>query len=208
MNLIGIDFAITKPAACIWDDTNGVYRFMGWPRNDHISEKRKTIYRESGVQIFERTDTKNPHKESSAKMRFAVENGQYIAELIVRDLLPYLKDSYIALEGLSFGSTGDAILQLSGYKYLLMQELRRWVPLERMYTYAPITVKKTAGCSKRGLTKNDMIRSFVNEGHEFSETIGKYPELFMKAGLKNYIELLDDLVDGYWVLQTMKEKEL
>ncbi|NJO91100.1 MAG: hypothetical protein HC831_20645 [Chloroflexia bacterium] len=208
MYLIGIDFSITKPAACVWDSLLNRYHFIGWPRPDHISKSRIDLYRKHGVTIYDRTDTKNPHQDSSAKMRFAVDNGSYIARIMFSELEPFLGvNTHISFEGLSFGSTGDAILQLSGYKYLLMEKLKEMVYLDNMYTYAPITLKKTAGCSKKGLGKNDMIRSFIEENTDFGKSIADNPDLFMKKGDKNYIELLDDLVDSYFAMKTMVEKE-
>ena len=218
MKLIGIDFSITKTGVCVWDSTTDKYSFFGFPRPDHISPARKQIFRDHGVTIVDRRDLKNSHTDSSDKMRFAVDNARYLADQIVwaleEDLVP---ETYIAFEGMSFGSTGDAVLQLSGYKYLLMHQLSSYVPLERMYTYAPQTIKKTAGCSvkildpitgkKRTQGKPDMIRAFEKEPTEFSKKVRENPDLFMKKGHKSYIELLDDLVDSYWVIQTHKEKQ-
>ena len=142
-------------------------------------------------------------------MAFAVRNSQYLANLIARDLNWALirPNTRIVFEGLSFGSTGDATLQLSGYKYMLMDRLSKEVPLENMYTYAPITIKKTAGCSKRGLGKNDMIDAFLEEDTKFGASVKSNLDLFKKKGGKNYIELLDDLVDAYWAVKTLEEKE-
>lgn len=211
MNIIGIDFSLTKPAACVWDDSQKTYHFIGWPREDHISPKRKEIYRDHGVIIAEREDEKNPFKESSAKMRQDINNSQFLASDMVYHLEEWLDDdTIISFEGFAFGSTGDAVLQLSGYKYILMDRLAKYVPLKNMYTYAPITLKKTAGCSKKGMGKKEMISSFLENEPQlgFVQSIKDNPDLFMKKGHKNYIELLDDLIDGYWALQTFKEKEL
>jgi hypothetical protein len=208
--IIGIDFSITKTGICIRHLNNSEthFTFYGYPRPDSISKSRIELY-DKFIYIARREDISNPEVDSSKKMEFAVRNSQYLADLITADLKWALTepDTKIVFEGLSFGSTGDAILQLSGYKYILMDRLSQYVPLKNMYTYAPITIKKTAGCSKRGLKKNDMIESFLKEDTKFGREVIDNLDLFKKKGGKNYIELLDDLVDAYWTIKTLEEKE-
>ena len=206
MTLIGLDFSINKPAACI--NHNGELIFMSWPYE--LSEKFTKLYSESGVQIIERTDNKDKGDNISTKMRYEVENSKYLANLITQSLLPYLNiDTYIAFEGLSYGSPGDVGIQLGGYKYMLMDALSKYVSLDKMFTYSPITVKSIAGCAKRGMGKGEMINVFSNSGHscKFRVTLSQYPTLFKNKKGTSWIVHIDDLVDAYWVLETMKVKE-
>ena len=208
MYLIGIDFSINKPAACLLDTNNNQYRFFGWPYKPQ--KKLPKIYSDAGVIIMDRIDDKEKGDNISSKMRYEVVNAQYISQLICSTLKSYLnRNTYIALEGLSYGSSGDVILQLGGYKYMVMSKLSELVPLKNMFTYSPITVKKTAGCSKRGLGKHAVIESFISSSYENSlkTSIKKNKELFMKKGGKNYIDHLDDLVDAYWIVETLRDKE-
>ena len=206
MNLIGFDFSINKPAACVF--TNNQYSFYGWPYN--LQKKLPAIYESAGVNLIVRTDDKDKGPDVSSKMRYEVRNARYISEVIFSTLEPYLDiDTYIAFEGMSYGSSGDVILQLGGYKYMIMDVLSRKVPLENMFTYSPITVKKTADCSKKGTPKSMVIESFISGSHNNSlkEALRRDKELFMKKGGKNFIDHLDDLVDSYWVLETLRDKE-
>ena len=207
MNIIGFDFSINKPAACVFHNNN--YHFYGWPYEPQ--KKLPQLYRDANVHILERTDDKIKGDNVSSKMRYEVKNARYLAELILDDLSMFLnKDTYIGFEGMSYGSSGDVVLQLGGYKYMIMDVLSKNVPLENMFTYAPTTVKKTAGCSKRGLGKHAMIEAFVASpcDHALKHAIRKDKHLFMKKGFKNYVDHLDDLVDAYFVLETLREKEL
>jgi len=56
---------------------------------------------------------------------------------------------YISSEGLSYGSTGDAALNLATYKGVLLSKLYEHYKgrLYGLYTYSPITLKATAGCA-------------------------------------------------------------
>jgi hypothetical protein len=204
MKIIGLDFSINKPAACIYKD--GKYDFMSWPFGLTYEVE---IYKDAGVMIFDRTDVKYKGKDSSEKMRWEVGNSRYLAEEIVGCTLtgPDFIDYQIVFEGISYASTGNMAIQLGGYKYVLMNKFHdEEVPFENMTTYAPITLKKTAGASKKGMGKKEMIDSFLKENDNFlSQAINKKPEKFQKK-TGTWIEHLDDLVDSYWAIRTYLEK--
>jgi len=205
--LIGVDFSINKPAVCI-KTLDNKYCFYGWPFKPQ--KKLPLLYKSAGVNIIERTDDKEKGDNVSSKMRYEVQNARYVSQVIFNTLKLYLnRNTYIGFEGISYGSSGDVILQLGGYKYMIMDKLSELVPLENMFTYSPITVKKTAGCSKRGLGKHAMIESFIltSKDNSLKKALRENKELFMKKGLKNYVDGLDDFVDAYFVLETLRDKE-
>lgn len=205
MKILGIDFSINKPAVCIYDREK--YTFYSWPFG--LSEKIKTIYRDAGVNLFDRTDVKYKGTDSSEKMRWEVNNSIYLTEAMIIGLPDgHMKDWKVVFEGLSFGSKGNVALQLGGYKYMLMKAFfDECVPFENMYTYAPITIKKTAGCSKKGMGKKDMINAFVQNSapNPLKNAILKDPDKFKKK-TGTWIDHLDDLVDAYWAIETYQEK--
>lgn len=206
MNLIGIDFSINKSAATIFQ--NNKYQFFGWPFE--LQKRLPDLYKSAGVNIIVREDNKIKGDNVSEQMRYQVKNAKYVSDLIFDTLKPYLnKDTVIAYEGISYGSSGDVILQLGGYKYLLMNKLSEIVPLENMFTYSPITVKKTANCSKRGTNKSDVIESFILSSNDncLKQALIKDKESFMKKGGKTFVDHLDDIIDSYFVLETLREKE-
>jgi len=207
MNVIGIDFSINKPAACV--KANNEYHFFGWPYS--LQKRLPKLYEDAGVNIVSRTDDKEKGPDVSSKMRYEVQNARYLSDLMVSSLKPYIdKDTYIGFEGVSYGSSGNVILQLGGYKYMIMDALSKIVPLENMFTYSPITVKKVADCSKRGTPKSEVIEAFIrmSANNTLKTAIQADRESFMKKGNKNFIDHLDDLVDAYWVLETLILKEL
>ena len=206
MALIGIDFSINKPAACVF--SHNKYKFFGWPYG--VKSQIIDLYRSSGVQIINRTDNKEKGEGISDKMRYEVENAEYLSDLIISSLKEYLNsNTYIAFEGLSYASSGDVVLQLGGYKYILMSRLREYVPLKNMFTYSPITIKSVAECAKRGMTKADMIEKFIETDIDckFRQELSLYREQFQTVKSKNWIIHLDDFVDSFWTLQTLRKKE-
>jgi len=205
--LIGFDFSINKPAACI--HANNQYKFISWPYG--LSGPQIKAYAESPITIIDRLDTKDKGDNVSDKLRYEVKNSKYLAELILHTIFPFIEHEendkvYLAFEGLSYGSTGDVVLQLGGYKYILMDTLSQFVPLKNMFTYAPTTIKKTAGCSKKGMGKPEMIEAFKKVNTPFSKHLRENEDTF-KTKFGNWIAHLDDIVDSYWVVETLRDKE-
>lgn len=202
--ILGFDFSINKPAACLYH--NGIYTFYSWPFE--LSEKIKKIYRDAGVNLIDRVDKKYKGKDSSEKMRWEVSNSMYLSDLIICSLPDGdIKNWKIVFEGLSFNSSGNMGIQLGGYKYMLMRDLfDNCVPFKNMTTYAPITIKKTAGCSEKGKKKKDMIDAFVRTSNcSLAKQISINPTLFQKK-TGTWIDHLDDLVDSYWAIETYLAK--
>ena len=73
----------------------------------------------------------------------------------------------------------------------------------------PITVKSIAGCAKKGMGKMEMINAFMEKGPHciFNHELKENSQNFKNKNGKNWIAHLDDIVDSYWVLETLKVKE-
>ena len=108
-----------------------------------------------------------------------VSRAKDLADMIVSYIIKRLDeiqcpitDAVIANEGFSFASSGNAVLDLSGYKYILMSALID-KGFKDFRTYAPITIKKTAECSKKGMGKEEMIQAAGKSGceHPFNKAI-------------------------------------
>ena len=205
MTYIGFDFSCNKPA-CYIQKYNRML-FILWPLE--MDEKSETKLSAVKVKVNNRTRFE-PGTTSTEKFRWHIQQVDFLVNCIVQDLKILIDsdDVKIAFEGSSFGSKGDAALQLAGYRYLLVSKLADLYGLENIYTYAPPTIKSMAGCAtkdKRG--KNSMIEAFKNENvdHPFCQTLRDNPENLKKK--TNYIEGVDDLVDAYWTLKTLIIKE-
>lgn len=213
---IGFDFSINKPAATVYYKKK--FYFYFWPLN--LTDKKITSYTNCGVNVRSRNlksiDTKNT--DNSQLVLIHTIRSIDLADVIIKDLDKLITETlnlndynlYICSEGLSYGSKGDATLNLATYKGVLLAKIYEYFGdnLKRLFTYAPTTLKSTAGCAtkeKRG-DKLAMISSFIESvGTEFPLSKGLLSgELVSK---KNFFEGVDDIVDSYWALKTMIKKE-
>lgn len=201
-NLIAFDFSIAKPAAVIF--SNNTYLFYSWPKD--MSVKNKNLFLSSDINIMNR----KPLIQCNDVLKYDLINARLLSEQIISDLQDFINDeTIVAFEGLSYASKGNQTLSLAGWRYIFISMLSNSMPLDHMFTYSPITVKSVAGCAKRGMGKPDMIQAFIDHGPHcgFHHELKEDPLSFKKKGGKTWIEHLDDLVDSYWVLETLRVKE-
>ena len=209
--IIAFDFSCSKPAIC--SIINGNIEYAVFPAS--IDGVSKSKLENAGINIYERELeplSKNGKLSSSEIIKEQVCRAANLADMITNYCLKLLKSNgyevhecIIAHEGLSFGSTGNAVLDLSGYKYVLMDRMMH-AGFAEFATYAPITIKKTAGCSKKGTGKEDMIQAAGEETrHKFNRMIAESPADLKKKTA--WVPCTDDLCDAYWCMRTAIEKE-
>lgn len=73
--------------------------------------------------------------------------------------------------------------------------------LSNLYTYAPMTMKAVAGCSKSDIakSKNAMVQAFINDVPEkaslFRDMLAE--GILKKKNSESWLECVDDIVDSY-----------
>ena len=217
--IFAFDFSTIKPAMWALIDNNlSVYI---WP--SEMKENAATSMEYSGVNVHIRNlpHIKDKSMDESELICEHVKRAQKLAILITDDMdkayekygdgdPDWRSKAIVANEGFAFNAKGDAILELSGYKYLLMAELYRR-GYRNFPTYSPITIKKTAGCSKKeNKGKDKMIEALSNENpdlHPFINNLHTDPQIF-KAKTA-FVPCVDDIADAYWCLRTvLQNKEI
>lgn len=209
INLIALDFSMNKPAMSAY--INNELYFYVWPLN--IDSKSESLLKENNVNVCNRHLGPVESKDSTIMTQIHIKRAIELSSIIIRDIksLIYLAhpstETYLASEGLSFGSTGDAALNLAMYKAILLSDIAQKLNIWNFFTYAPITIKSTAGCAKQKENKKEnMIDAFRNEipMHQLMSTIKNNPDSLKKK--INYITTIDDIVDSYFCLKTMHSK--
>ena len=200
-----MDFSCNKPACCILK--NNKYDFCLWPLE--LDDKSIVKLEAASVSVNSRPRLEMG-TDSSEKFRWHIAMANELVSRIIETIKSIVLDEKVmfSFEGSSFGSKGDAGLQLAGYRYLLVSELGKLYGLKNIFTYAPLTVKSVAGCAtkdKKG--KDSMINAFGQAcTHPLALTIKNNSMALKKK--TNYVSGVDDLADAYWVLQTLRVKEL
>lgn len=208
---------MNKPAATIYH--NGKMIFYFWPRD--ISQKKMEKYVNTGVRIVNRGLDAIDHKKNKNNSQLVLIHtirSTDLANLIISNLDDVIKELgvpedyelYIATEGLSYSSVGDATLNLATYKGVLLSKIYEHYGsnLKRLYTYSPITMKSIAGCANKECRgdKLAMIKAFCS----LSEVKSPFKDAIVNEDLilkKNFVEGVDDLVDSFWAFKTMIIKE-
>ncbi len=206
MIALGCDFSINKPAVTIYK--KNTYEFLIFPFT--LSDNLIKIYETYGVNIFPQPELIKHQKPSSSseKVRKEILEARLLSEHIISSICRFIQLdelTFIGFEGSSFASKGNVAQQLATYRYKLIDSLSNLIPLENIFNYAPITLKKRAGCSEKGKGKSEMIEAFIKFGPncKLKKGLIENRELFKKRGSNNWIEYLDDIIDSYWATQEL-----
>jgi hypothetical protein len=201
--MIGLDFSIKSPAATVIQDNE--YHFYSWQWGlGKIHEALKM----AGVNVIvPKPYTEYKGTESTFKERTFTAECDSLTDSIT-DSLKDFSGPY-AIEGFSFGSTGNRLAQLSGYQHVLRYKMNKIFSNDNLWIFAPMTVKATAG--KGNFNKEKMMEAFMNSDDpillksQFFKALKSRPEEFQKKnGAWN--KPIDDIIDSYWVLKTLEKK--
>lgn len=209
---IGIDFSLNSPAACI-QDHDGSYRFISFFNyGDRLWETEKTpkafaLHKELSHNIIMTFPYfRNViNKDFLYREREKLIDGKNIAELIVNVLVSMYGTSNIkiALEGFSYGSTGNSFIDIVQYNTFLRSMLLNAYGADNIYIFQPSHVKKIAG--KGNANKHYMIKAFQND--VFDDKDLRLSKLWQWCVDKDYSEKIpkpiDDIVDAYFILQSI-----
>ena len=212
-SIFAFDFSINKPAMCAF--INNKFYFYTWPLN--IDKKSYEILNNCDVNIINRDLSSIDKKkyDSHSLVLEHIKRSIQLVDLIISDIKELISknnidinDIIISSEGLSYGSNGDATLNLASYKQVFLNEIYK-LGITNIKTYSPITIKSVAGCSKKNLLgKDKMIQAILTIDdieHNFIKTI-KYNQDALKKKT-SFVMTVDDLVDAFWCLQTTIVKE-
>lgn len=205
---IGIDFSITSSALTI--KYNNELFFYTFARENIISEDVLNGLKKSNVQCLLSKKNERGDKKllTTILERISITDANALVEKILNAILEKSKecDSF-AIEGFSFGSTGNVLAQISGYQWMLRKALTDKFGINKMWIYAPTTVKATAG--KGNYKKEEMINKFIESKDvllnrtSFWIAMKTNPHQFQTKNGK-WKKPIEDIVDSYWVLKTLE----
>jgi hypothetical protein len=215
MTYIGIDFSLTSPAFCVFK--GGKYSWGSLTRTDRTSESLKkskdkpyaVLDGDPDIDLFFLTKKEMP-EEYSARERVKIDYFQDIVDVFWYHIEPFIDGEVkIAMEGLSFASNGNALIDISMATALIRKKIVDKIGSQNFYVFPPTAIKKFAG--KGNFKKDEMYYSLIQKAPEaggnftdFTDTIAKHSSSWITKS-KQVNKPVDDLVDASWICLFLQE---
>ena len=207
--VVGIDFSIKSTAVTLIDN-DGNYHFYTFARKSVAKEDFFITLRNAGINVITLDDEPPLAKTANltARERSSIKDALMQTEAIAQMLSAWslTDDDSIAIEGFSFGSTGNRLAQISGYQWLLRSLIIQYCKIspDRLWFFSPMTIKATAG--KGNFKKEQMIEAFMNTevDHPFHADLANNT-LSYQTKRGQWLKPLDDLIDSYWIVKTLQK---
>jgi hypothetical protein len=222
--IVGIDYSINSPGICILND-DGIH--FGTLARNHVAKP----------EFFETLRNYDVHTWDHARYK-AIGNSTLDAQGFTNDAMKQAIalsemcktinqgkgdiDKNVAIfEGFSFGSKGNRLAQLAGYQYVARAQLiQTLINHDKLYVYAPQSVKSVAGAAKRGEGKVGMVQRFIEhedklpglENHPFYIEMAKNEDSLLRKKptkrkpIGDWCKPTDDIIDAYWIVYTYLKK--
>lgn len=120
---------------------------------------------------------------------------------------------YVAMEGLSFSSNGNALIDISMATALLRKRIIDTVGVEKFYVFSPTSIKKFA--LKGNAKKDELYEALINFKEETETNLCNFTNI-LEANKEEWVtpskavnKPIDDIVDATWItlylMDTLKE---
>lgn len=209
--LVGIDFSLNSPAFCILRDNQ--FTWGSLTRSDRTEDSLKKNSKkpysvlsedksEDYVLMFMSKD-KMPD-DYSERERIKIDYFQELVDVFWSEIenLCGGDDIVVAMEGLSFASNGNALIDISMATALLRKKIVDHTGSDNFYVYSPTSVKKFA--YKGNAKKHELYNSLIE--HRFPETNLKSFTTILEENKDEWItpsgnvnKPLDDIIDSTWI---------
>jgi hypothetical protein len=136
-------------------------------------------------------------------------NAVYFSELVMELLSPYLdEDTVVGMEGLSFGSSGNSLIDISMTTALVRSAIIKKIKPNNFFVISPTSIKKFAlkGNSKKDELYNTLIEKRIGDTRikPFLDILKEYKDSWIKG--PNKVEgPCSDLVDATWISLFVEE---
>lgn len=207
MALVGVDFSLNSPAACILDSET--YHFVSF--FNYRKEWQSPVLKAFKLheELMDAGAIQGmPYNRAVASKRFLQREREKMtdADQIAETIDSHLKNydvSEFAIEGFSYGSKGNSFIDMIQYNSRLRQRLIDSYGIGSFYIFQPSEVKKLAGKGNANkIYMFDAFRDNVLEDVRLEEN-GLWKWCQGKSFEKEIPKPVDDLVDSYFILQLL-----
>ena len=205
MSLISIDFSINSTAICILH--KGELHWFSFASNLDFNKKAFSVHNDLdglGMNINGYVREKPKDLDYVQEQSWKINNANYLSYNIINAIAPYVdEDTIFAIEGFSYGSRGNAFIDLITYNTFLKSKILR-ISKNDILVYPPKTIKKFF-TGNGNANKEKMLEAF-----KISED-----ELLLNDPFHKYIldtnygdkipKPVDDLVDAFAILCYLRD---
>jgi Holliday junction resolvasome RuvABC endonuclease subunit len=170
MTIVSIDFSILYPGICICKD----FKEFKWL--SVVNTKIKKADQDSldylvktypDIKIKKTNTVRKTHPEYHITERVKLINYQELISKIITEILAEVGDDevIVSIEGISFGSKGNSLVDISQSTGILKHELLTQVlknDADRLFIFSPSELKNAIGC-KGNANKMDIFNQFKND---------------------------------------------
>jgi len=216
MNVIGIDFSLNSPAFCCYKD--GKYIWGSLTRSDrspesHLKSQKKPfaiLDTESDFNLYF-VEKKDLPDDYTGRERIKIVYFMGIVDQLWASISDIMGESefYVAMEGLSFSSNGNALIDISMATALLRKKIIDRVGADKFYVFSPTSIKKFA--LKGNAKKNELYEALIN--FKESETNLENFSNILEVNKTEWItpakvvnKPIDDIVDATWITLYLKKE--
>jgi len=168
MNIIGIDFSILYPGICISTDFNS-FKWIGFT-NTKITKKDSRFIEDvnslySNLKLIELGERPAKNKQYHINERLKLSNFIKLTDNIINEIQKLTKDTdnIIAIEGISFGSSGNSLVDISQATGILKSKLTKLTnSVDKIFVFSPSELKNAIGC-KGNASKIDVYNKFKED---------------------------------------------
>lgn len=216
MNLVGIDFSINSPAFCCLKD--GKYTWGSVTRSERSAEsllknsKKPYFILEQDsnfvLKFVDKTDLPDDYSgRERAKIGYFLEIVNALWDSII-DIMGH-EPFHVAMEGLSFSSNGNSLIDISMATGLLRERIISEIGADSFHVFSPTTIKKYA--VKGNAKKDELYHALYN--FEESETNLEHFGKILETNKEEWItpskvvnKPIDDIVDATWINLYLKKE--
>ncbi len=209
---IGIDYSINSPGVMVHNEEIG-YQWYGYYKKGKCTKKEEKYLEElnsfDNIHINQQQPfdiSKDYSKGEFDKLQRGIIQSEWLWDNVIYDYIVTYKDVSVAFEGFSYGSSTNNIIDIIISTTLLKK--RFFSEGISINTYAPTTIKKFAG--KGNMGKLEVFNRFKSNvlGDELLESDNFYKWVLENIEVEKRVpNVIDDLIDSYFVMSYLKSLE-
>ena len=205
---VGVDFSLNSPGFCILDrytckwislfrTTNIIHKML---EKEGSAFKVLSDSKLVSVNIIEKKEFSELYHK---KEREKILNAIYFSDLALELLDPYLdENTIVGMEGLSFGSSGNSLIDISMTTALIRAGIVKKINPENFYIISPSAIKKYA---VKGNAKKDELYHTLLDKRKYDvrlkpllTVLEENKDAWVK-GPKKVENPCSDIIDATWI---------